>query len=116
MGIIKNVRHLGFLTALVAFAACSAVAEPSAITNYEQCVSAGNKILRTFPPRCVTADGLTFTESAAVPGELALGTPALQKSLCIDKCGNGECEQIVCLGTGCPCAENHEKCPKDCAD
>ena len=34
--------------------------------------------------------------------------------LCSDLCGDGMCQSIVCLGTGCPCAESPETCPQDC--
>jgi len=34
--------------------------------------------------------------------------------ICVDKCGNKTCEEVVCMGTGCPCAETKENCPKDC--
>ncbi|MDD3102213.1 MAG: DUF333 domain-containing protein [Patescibacteria group bacterium] len=33
---------------------------------------------------------------------------------CEDQCGNGICEEVVCLTVGCPCAETKETCPKDC--
>lgn len=33
---------------------------------------------------------------------------------CIDKCGNGTCEEVVCMAVGCPCAESAETCPEDC--
>jgi hypothetical protein len=36
------------------------------------------------------------------------------ESICKDTCGNGSCEEIVCLGTGCPCAETADSCPQDC--
>jgi hypothetical protein len=35
--------------------------------------------------------------------------------LCVDNCGNGICEEIVCLGEGCPCPETPESCPADCS-
>lgn len=35
--------------------------------------------------------------------------------ICVDSCGNGKCEEVVCMGTGCPCAETPSKCPEDCA-
>ena len=35
-------------------------------------------------------------------------------AICEDKCGDGICQVIVCLGTGCPCAETPETCPEDC--
>lgn len=33
---------------------------------------------------------------------------------CVDQCGNGICEEIVCMAIGCPCAETQESCPQDC--
>ncbi|MCK4428917.1 MAG: hypothetical protein KAU95_00970 [Candidatus Aenigmarchaeota archaeon] len=34
--------------------------------------------------------------------------------LCRDLCGDGVCQEIVCMAAGCPCAETAETCPKDC--
>jgi len=34
--------------------------------------------------------------------------------ICRDECGNGACQEIVCLGAGCPCPESHENCVSDC--
>ncbi len=34
---------------------------------------------------------------------------------CIDKCGDGTCQERVCMSTGCDCAETKESCPEDCA-
>lgn len=34
--------------------------------------------------------------------------------ICVSKCGDGVCDEVVCLGTGCPCAETLESCPQDC--
>lgn len=34
--------------------------------------------------------------------------------ICRDLCGDGICQEIVCLGSGCPCAETPENCPEDC--
>lgn len=36
-------------------------------------------------------------------------------SLCVDECGNGQCQELVCMGSGCPCAESNDSCPQDCA-
>ena len=33
---------------------------------------------------------------------------------CVDECGNGACEEVVCEAIGCPCAETAESCPEDC--
>lgn len=36
-------------------------------------------------------------------------------SACVNQCGNGTCEEMVCMAVGCPCAETVESCPQDCA-
>jgi len=36
------------------------------------------------------------------------------KYFCKDLCGDGICQEIVCLAEGCPCAENKNTCPNDC--
>lgn len=33
---------------------------------------------------------------------------------CVSHCGNGICEEIVCLAAGCPCIETQAICPQDC--
>jgi len=33
---------------------------------------------------------------------------------CIDRCGDGTCQEVVCLATNCPCAETLNTCPRDC--
>ena len=33
---------------------------------------------------------------------------------CLPSCGNGLCQDAVCLGSECPIAENHQNCPEDC--
>lgn len=35
---------------------------------------------------------------------------------CENFCGDGVCQEIVCLAIGCPCAETEESCPRDCAE
>jgi hypothetical protein len=37
-----------------------------------------------------------------------------REEACSDTCGNGTCEEIVCMAIGCPCAETKETCPSDC--
>ncbi len=32
------------------------------INGYEDCVAAGNPVLTTYPPQCVTGDGRSFTQ------------------------------------------------------
>ncbi len=45
-------------------------------------------------------------EFASCPGE----TPT-----CKNLCGDGTCQEIVCMAIGCPCPETKESCPQDCA-
>jgi hypothetical protein len=33
---------------------------------------------------------------------------------CIDKCGDGVCQEVVCEAIGCPCVETKITCPSDC--
>lgn len=40
--------------------------------------------------------------------------PDPDQALCVDRCGDGECAEVVCQGTGCACAESEESCPQDC--
>jgi len=32
------------------------------------------------------------------------------QAICVDRCGDGICQEIVCLATGCPCVETSERC------
>jgi len=34
--------------------------------------------------------------------------------LCKNLCGDGICQEVVCMATGCPCAETPKTCPQDC--
>ncbi len=38
-----------------------------------------------------------------------------EEPICVDMCGDGICQEIVCMAVGCPCAETPENCPQDCA-
>ncbi len=35
--------------------------------------------------------------------------------LCVDRCGDGICAEIVCFGEGCECAETSSSCSADCS-
>lgn len=37
-----------------------------------------------------------------------------QEEVCKNLCGDGICQEIVCMAIGCPCAETNETCPEDC--
>lgn len=34
--------------------------------------------------------------------------------ICENLCGDGTCQEVVCMAQGCPCPENKETCPQDC--
>lgn len=73
------------------------------ITTYDECVAAGHPALKSYPGQCTTPDGQRFVQQIPDP-----------PSVCTDQCGNGSCEEVVCMGSGCPCAESPESCAKDC--
>lgn len=43
-------------------------------------------------------------------GEVFTGS----EKVCKDMCGDGVCQEIVCMAVGCPCPETPETCPIDC--
>jgi hypothetical protein len=49
-----------------------------------------------------------------VPVQVAQVREANSKA-CVDRCGDGVCQEIVCMAVGCPCAETPTSCPQDCA-
>jgi hypothetical protein len=76
------------------------------VSTYEECVAAGFPVLKTFPGRCVTDQGVTFTAPAPTLNN--------KNEECVGKCGDGECAEVACMGTGCPCPETAQTCPEDC--
>jgi hypothetical protein len=50
-----------------------------------------------------------------VPEEDIYQGDAVYNDICIDQCGDGVCQEIVCMGEGCPCPETTQSCPADCA-
>jgi hypothetical protein len=76
---------------------------PGTPRSFKECVQAGGRIQETQPPRCVLDSGLVFVEP-----------PVGQKSTCKDLCGDGACQEMVCMAVGCPCAESTTSCPADC--
>ena len=88
----------------------SPTATAQEITTFEECVTAGYPITRSLPAQCI-ANGKVFVDTVVVPE-----IPNLNKKekFCTDMCGNGICEEIVCMAIGCPCPENENTCPADC--
>lgn len=77
--------------------------------SFKECAAAGRAILKSYPAQCVTSEGLRFVEDEG-PHK---GKP---ERACKDLCGNGTCEEMVCMAVGCPCAESHASCPADCKE
>lgn len=74
------------------------------IRNTKDCTDAGFELvypeLEGGPVKCLTDEGLVDVATV---------------SHCKDVCGDGVCQEMVCMGEGCPCAEDAEKCPSDCS-
>lgn len=85
---------------------CSAQAG-GGVSSFKECIAAGYPTLKTKPPGCITPEGKIFQEKEE-PEETA-GSGG-----CVNKCGDGKCQQVVCMAQGCPCAETPQTCPKDC--
>lgn len=90
---------------------CTGEATPRSIeappTSFKECVAQGGAILKSFPAQCVTNDGVRFIEDEK-------GSAGRVGRACKDLCGNGRCEEMVCMAVGCPCAETPQSCPQDC--
>ena len=108
-------------------------------TDYKSCVAAGFPVIETDPSQCfapdevfeappkivksleqkqpdeakesITPSGAAGNANASLPTDVAPG-PAPES--CKNMCGDGVCQQIVCEGTDCPCAEDPVNCTKDC--
>jgi len=117
--IMKISLALPVLAVLLGLTACAVNAE-GPINSYNECIAAGNIVLRSYPGRCVTKDGRSFVDDLAVQKmpleDSILSGPSEGQKICKDLCGNGSCEQIVCMAVGCPCPESKESCPPDCKE
>ena len=58
---------------------------------------------------CLFEDGSECPEWEFFRGECEKG-----ERFCKDLCGDGECQETVCMAVGCPCAESAATCPQDC--
>ncbi|MEM4215472.1 MAG: DUF333 domain-containing protein [Candidatus Anstonellales archaeon] len=58
---------------------------------------------------CIFPDGSECEEWAFYRGECHPG-----ERFCKDMCGDGTCQEVVCMAVGCPCPETPETCPQDC--
>jgi len=60
---------------------------------------------------CLFEDGSECDEWAFYRGECKKG-----ERFCKDLCGDGFCQEIVCMAIGCPCSETKDSCPEDCRE
>ena len=100
---MRNKFIFNFLAANTLLVAC-AFAEHKQPSTFEECLRAPHTLNSDNPPSCVTAAGKVFANTLEIAGT----------AICKDLCGNGECEEIVCMGSNCPCAESSATCPADC--
>lgn len=105
----RIVGPIVFVSLLGACSSCISQATPmperKKPTTFKECLAEGGMILKSLPAQCITDAGERFIEDRKV-GSNKVG--------CSDACGNGKCEEMVCMMIGCPCAESHETCPSDC--
>lgn len=70
------------------------------------------------PPVVCTKDAKICPDGSTVgrvgPDCAFAPCPGEPRGGCKDLCGNGTCEEVVCLAIGCPCAETPATCPRDC--
>lgn len=89
----------------------SQLSNPASVNCTEQ---GGNLDIRTEADGsqrgfCIFSDGSECEEWQFFRGECQKGS-----IFCKDLCGDGICQEVVCLAIGCSCAETLETCPKDC--
>ena len=112
---MKGNRLHRFILACVASVTFGCVGEAtprpgdSPPTSFKECAERGGAILKSFPAQCVTPNGLRYIEDER-------GRTTATERACKDLCGNGRCEEIVCMAIGCPCAETAQSCPQDCKE
>lgn len=60
----KNITSISIFLLLIVIAGCKPVQE---ITNFEECVQAGNPVMMSYPAQCGTKEGKTFVQVISVP-------------------------------------------------
>ncbi len=59
--------------------------------------------------------GFSIYQNIFIPiGRIVISPAEPQKDTCTNLCGDGICQEIVCVAIGCPCPETPETCPRDC--
>ncbi len=82
----------------------------TAIVDYEDGHIALTARVEFTVPKAGEVEVTDFEVLPAPP----VGGSAGGNGLCVDQCGDGTCDEMVCMGSGCPCAETPTSCPEDC--
>jgi len=101
---MKKVNIISGLIFIILLAGCAE--KKNEITSFDECVKAGNPVMESYPRQCAVPGGKTFTEVIIKPEPV--------DGVCKNECGDGQCQEIVCMAIGCPCAETADTCPDDC--
>lgn len=70
-----------------------------------------------IPEKACTMEAKICPDGSAVgrvPPDCEFAPCPAEKDICEDRCGDGICQEIVCMAIGCPCPETPETCPEDC--
>jgi hypothetical protein len=86
--------------------------EGIAIVNYED----GNSILTAKADYSINDNNeVEINSFELIPdGSTVERNESNYDNICINMCGDEVCQEVVCLGEGCPCAETAQNCPADC--
>lgn len=81
------------------------------IDSFEDCVEAGFAVMESYPRQCSDGENTFVEDVEIIMPDVTEENPS---EICTDQCGDDICQEVVCLGEGCPCAETIESCPEDC--
>ncbi|MFP4195615.1 MAG: hypothetical protein ACLFSN_02510 [Candidatus Woesearchaeota archaeon] len=100
----SNLVFIGLLAMLVLIAGCAQQSDktPDAVLDGKN----ASFIEERFPSQ---------PDDAADKGEQLPDQQFPYEGFCENKCGDGQCDELVCMADGCPCTETPENCPRDCA-
>ncbi len=81
----------------------------------DECIRQGGEVVNIVEaklPYC--GDGMNIGNVKGLMYNCVCCAGMSENQNCEDQCGNGICEEFVCLAIGCPCAETKESCSVDC--
>ena len=108
---MKKILFLTAISVIILVGCTSGTNKDENINSFVECVAAGYPIMESYPEQCMTESGKSFTNEKQVP---VIPPENPDQEACEDLCGDGICQEVVCMAIGCPCAETPENCPVDC--